>query len=523
MKHCCPLKSRLMEYQQALLKLCGEEKNFAGCLTAFETQGNGAKKQTYLEEFSAYFDKTLSELEKKYASRSYFEVNDKLLVDGKTAQELRESGFQKNILQKIKNEETRFNALYLRTLSRMLAEEGYDASAEQLYRNETSLARFYGSQHILLTKDFTAAKNTEVLKDSRIGPNESITQYEFEYGLTQNFVDKVLVRAPRLVLDVKAVNLLRAFGIGEDEIKQYGENLIKMANLAGHDYLHQMVLPYTDPDLEISKGFIHNKSAHTGNHLEDHALALHSQILERLFKEEPKRKTLVIGYALETFEQLHEMQEHAWKKCKDDSDKKKVDEVITYLAEVYCHRFFRVISPKDSALRPSHIEGSRIVRPKDSVEVAADRLTLIHSKNKKNAYAGDNLELLDVYTSRWLGSVYTATKRLNNFPARTFAQSLPSGGWNLAKSRPVETELPVTALEFMDRLNKDVAASKKKPKDYLKDAKKFADNTRESMRLRKEVFTLESEGKDLEAQAKKAEALRIERQRSLGSDVRGKR
>ena len=361
--------------------------------------------------------------------------------------------------EEVRQVELNHNALYMRTLTNLLRERGYKATPEQLFHG-TKPSGIYGSQLLLHVRNFDGPDS------NLLGAfdNESTTPYRFDFNFVEMPVgsDGESIMAPTMAFDSKAINFLKNSGVSHAMLRTHMHNHLKMAMLAEHDgSAHQVILPhpqkvnfhtpvYTVDQLremapqgtaeeEIQQAlelqrpkktepFLKGKPlplVQTETYVEDHALALHTQILKRLFEESPKRKDLVLKYATEAYLHIGEIQKIALKQATTAEEVFRANEAATYLAETYTHRLARVISFEDPDLHKK----LSITMPDKTVEHmsvsdAADRLmnvqtgqAVITPNRLLPLPKGGVLTILEHHTSEAVGKgTYRAIYNLNRFP-----------------------------------------------------------------------------------------------------------
>ncbi len=246
--------------------------------------------------------------------------------------------------------------LFLRTLNQLLHERGHDTDARALFAqiaHHPVDELLHGSQPLILLRDFTRAD-----RDKIFGCFETTTHYGFRFDFFEQDMGEPLVRQPFYEIDARAWELLEHYGVEHAMRQRYCEKFMRMADMSGHDYLHQIVDPLTPYAHDVFPNPFHNprvdKRIPSKLYLEQYTLALHAQICAELFREPnigERRKAAVLRLAHDTIEQLADMQETALSNARTPEEHKKIGEAITYLTEIYAHRLFRVISPTDPDLR----------------------------------------------------------------------------------------------------------------------------------------------------------------------------
>jgi len=409
---------RLNTYRDTIREICASNTDLADWLLRMNINSDRPEAEDFLKtlhfavEQGAISDKSdlIFKANKNFAGDLVSQVGD---------------------IQAFEHEEQQYKTLFLRTLSRMLAERGYDVSAEQLFHSQPSLGELPvvgGSQSLLLLKDFSEAKIARRL--GFISDSESTTRYQGEFNaVSPEIFPGSKIYAPYFALDAAAVHLLYNHGMKRAALEEWCKDFLNMAALAEHDYFHQLTIPhfdssrinFLDSDGEV---YTHAKrllgeegmpKPHTGLiHLEDHALAMHAQIVGRLFEELPKRKECVLGYAVQTYGHLHEIQQQALAHCTSDEARAGVNEAITYLAEIYSHRLFRVISPTDPDLhKPVGVPALSVAAAMDGLQlITPDRLL----DPARGSLPSNGLERLERNCSDWLGDTYRAIHTLDSFP-----------------------------------------------------------------------------------------------------------
>lgn len=328
--------------------------------------------------------------------------------------------------QSFLQEEQRYNALFLRALSRMLARNGYDMNAERAFVNPKELPIQFSSQsHLILIDEQKIIQENEY--SPRIGPNESTTRYYSVYGLIDKdfSVASGTVRCSLHAWDARAVRLLQNKGVSTEVLTSLGKDFLRLADMADHGYLHQLLLTQSSRlniefirrnlgDYDAINQKRENKT--TGDTLEDHALTMHAQILHHLFEESPARKAHLLTYAANAYIHLHEMQQTARANCHNEREKGEVDEAITYFAEIIAHRLFRCISPIDPDLTTLTAAGL-------SVQEAMSQVMLAPATSEQG------LKALERRCSSVLHNTYRAIHEpafgaLDSFPLRVYSEDV---------------------------------------------------------------------------------------------------
>jgi len=502
-----PLLQRLRDHKSHLSAICGNEE-LANHLIAFYPSDADCKNQ---QAYKAAFEKKIVDsIALCRLGKEASPVHDQDMVAHVDS--------QSEFLQKEQN----YKALFLRTLSRMLAEQGYDVSAEQLFakHGEGEVAVF-GSQSLLYVNDFAAG---EVYQ---IGQNESTTQYQFYFNFTERQFNDETVTGPVFALDMKAIEQLRSHNVPNAMIEQWSRNFLKMGGMAEHDYVHQATIQYLqqtpavfidqvedEQSLKVLLGGGQAPQSMTGIHLEDHALTLHAQIVKRLFDETPLRKTRVLEWAGDAYNQMHEMQTQALAACKTEEERHNVNEAITYFAEIYSHRLFRVISPEDPALKqPQHIKTSEGPVSK-SVADTMDSLRLVTPEHLLEEISPkDGLERLTLHCEDWLGKTYKKIHKNDSFPMvilkessfetqKKLSEQIAEGNTELVgQSINAERIANLNALQVVKELNYGAAMSTADPQGFLAEAAALAASMREALALRDLGHA--SEASQIEAQLRK--------------------
>ena len=458
----------LLDYQKRINKLCSDEGIKIESVGLYNTPHT---KKDFLEEFDQKVDEAIKNFRSDRYEESFYAYQGDLKWNYETKAQLLE-------------EETKHNTLYLRTLSRMLAEKGYDVSAEQLFsishKNESE-RHLFSSQPVIYLSEFKSDLGYSL---DNLGPRESTTPFEFHFGVQRKRVidDGTIVRGPIFNFDSKPVEILKSHNVSKEAVAEWFDDFMKMALLAEHDYLHHLISPardtrkiyFTDDHPWIEKalpaGAVKHKH-YTISHAEDHALSLQAQIVARMMDESPERKRLIVSYAAKSFEHLAKMQQDALKACCDDeTEKHKVNEAITYFAEVYSHRLFRVFSPE-------HIDSS--------ISAAMNKLILLDPEIHQTLKREAGLKTLTRACAVSLGDAYKRIHESGLFPIAFTAQSvLDSERQHVSPA--VKGMKYVGATEYLKHVNEDAAALSLDPEKFTADAKRHADKVRAGAKFRKE-------------------------------------
>jgi hypothetical protein len=353
--------------------------------------------------------------------------------------------------QQFMQQEHKHKNLFLRTLDKMLTENGYTASASKLFTegvvgNESFTA---GSRPVVVQINYTPQI---VAAMSGEGANESTTRFKMypsgsiipEANERGKFVTNLT--QPVLGLDAEAVATLNKFGVDNGQITQWSKNYLRIATMVDHDYLHVLINPRQiaaqkeaaatkfiveqdlekgskNPALRLASSsdiaeFPEIPKAHqpTG-HLEDFTLSLQSKILKRLFEELPKRKEAVLARVAESYVQLAEMQKMALFNAKGEVAKAHANEAITYLAEIESHRLFRAFSPDDMSLKHRVSVQTTSGIKQMSVAEAMDGVKLISPEHLRANLSGKSvLEKLAAHAESGFGDMYQAIHKIDKLP-----------------------------------------------------------------------------------------------------------
>ena len=269
--------------------------------------------------------------------------------------------------------------LFLTALNDMIREDGGTTDVFSAFRDTSqhyissntkgTNPGMYGSQVVVSLRTFPSDSSAS----KTLGPRETSTKFGFRFrlpllGETQDAIPRS-ISTSYYQIDSVPFELLAKLQVPNALKEQYLTGFVKMANMAEHDYLHQLVsladptadVHYPDkmyhlfPDLDVN-GVVD---------LERHMLCMHAHICDRLFQEErssvdahgqpitlkigAKRKEAVLTWAAQQFRTLGDMQDVALSHASTPEEKAEVKEAITYFAEIFGHRLFRVISPADLA------------------------------------------------------------------------------------------------------------------------------------------------------------------------------
>ena len=241
--------------------------------------------------------------------------------------------FQVSDLDEFLKEERPHNAIYLQTLSRMLAKEGYDISAEKLFAEAATAGTHYSSPAIIALMDYSKAPAS--FFDERVGPRESTTRFDliFNADYRQLKGDDTTVSCPLYYyFDAAAIQALTDHGISRPELELWVRNFMKLAMLAEHDAdAHELLLNKlplnTRVDFADDKAILSNSTKKlkipppiTDKHMEDHAQSQHAQVLAKMFEDSPKRKFYALANASDNYLLLQQMQIKALAHCKTDAE-----------------------------------------------------------------------------------------------------------------------------------------------------------------------------------------------------------
>lgn len=306
--------------------------------------------------------------------------------------------------------------LFLETLQKMIDEEAKNGNqtglsqtinVKELYQTaantalktgeEANYKKIIGSESFIQLHDFPENYSPE------FSFNETTTRYRMDFNFLASKKDEsnnaCLTGASIYRIDNRAWETLAKF-INDPEKEtftqkkeQYLQGFLKMAQLAGHDYLHHLIIVphnFANKDTYVFPQYSATHKQHptlpkngniTSSWLEDHAFALHARILQKLCGDAPdatdaekkigaRRKQKILEYILDQTEQITDIQQMAMKNVVTEEDKSSVEEATRYLTEIFYHRVFRVISPLDQALEKPISGHER------SIAEALDQITL---------------------------------------------------------------------------------------------------------------------------------------------------
>lgn len=150
---------------------------------------------------------------------------------------------------------------------------------------------------------------------------------------------------------------------------------------------------------------------------------LHAQIVGRLLKSSPHRQQVLLRWAAESYSQLGEMQRAAWEQCSSEEERTQVNLAITYFAEIYSHRLFRVMSPENPVLfRPVSRDGASVEEGL-SVAEAMNGITLVTPERlllpEHRPRPQSGLETLTRHCEDWLGKTYKLIHSTDSIPVFT--------------------------------------------------------------------------------------------------------
>ena len=290
--------------------------------------------------------------------------------------------------------ETQYRKLFLREYARMAAEQKVPLDAVWLYKQVTLRhpAGIYSNMPLLQYGDLEAIPSG---KDALTA--ESVTRYEMLFDALHTQRGGNDYSAANYIVDKRAWELLADYGVDQADQKKWGALFLWMADLAGHEYLHQVLLPGR---MQNEKMLVHTSGSIQANILpvEYLALSLHANICQRLRKQSPERESYMLGKAADYFDHLAMMQQKAYASpaCKTEEDRAKIDEAITYLADIYAHRLFRAFRPSEKRLTQPIRAGS----DGGSLEDHVNHLTLFRPQ------PGGGLKTLAKHTEKQYGQLY---------------------------------------------------------------------------------------------------------------------
>jgi len=292
-----------------------------------------------------------------------------------------------------------YKRLFINELAAQAADAGTLLDPEAIYRKDAIL----DSQSLLRRHDFSQFSSRRFKNaGTAIGDSESSTPYQFTFGFNSVVISPPVisiagaapapqesapqkqagqgagnpaqaaepsnlpiqakqqlndVTQPIFLVDDKALTTMEAAGISQSSIQRFFENFMKMAGMSEHDYIHGACDPYLN---EMSHTFSDKENAYGGQD-EDHALSSHAQVTAGLFERHPKRKEKVLAWAKEAFIMIEEFQQQMHSAATTKAEHEAADNIGTYLTEIYSHRLFRVISPRDADLEKPLKDGKSII------------------------------------------------------------------------------------------------------------------------------------------------------------------
>jgi hypothetical protein len=270
--------------------------------------------------------------------------------------------------------EVAFKRSFIDALGVVAAKDGVAVDPTILLQPKEELT---GSQVVLLRNNYNKV-NAAMLNgdDLIVGPSEGTTCYQFTSGFVKMKTGTHQTSASVIMVDDKALTAMQSFGINQEVTEAFFEQFMKTHTMAEHDYWHGVTIQHLQQAGVHYSNYTHQEYL---RELEFHALFAHAQVVKQLFAEHPKRKEVVLRWAVDAFEQIHAMQTTMLEYADNDSQRTQVQELVTYLAEIYAHRLFRVIAPSDPDLKKAAKEGK-------SVEDALSPLQLITPWALQNDY-----------------------------------------------------------------------------------------------------------------------------------------
>jgi len=446
-----PIKQRLKQYGDAAHEAAGGHK-------LPEYMPVGENKEILLDDFSKRLDYHVESLQRQREEAVTLSGNIESYVPA----------------QQVRDIEFRHNALYLRALSELMKEHGYNVTPEELFHGAGRTGALFGSQLLIHTRDFDGPNSN--LLDGAF-KNESTTPYQFDFNFTiksleaktaSGAVDSIGINVPTMAFDAKAVHDLKNLGVSRDMLEKHMINHLTISALSEHDgSAHQPILAHLGnqafyqpiPNIEeirkqlpasmseeeikatmetvVEQVAIYKKMiepilegkelppVHTATYVEDHALSLHAKIMGRLFENSPKRKELVLKREAESYLHIGEIQKTALSNATTPDAKFTANELATYLAEIQTHRLGRVISLDDPDLHKKlDIRMPDGTVRQMSVADAADSLMndktgqkIITPERLLPLPTGGVLDTLEHHTSEAVGKgTYRAIHKIDSFP-----------------------------------------------------------------------------------------------------------
>lgn len=339
--------------------------------------------------------------------------------------------------------------LFLDALGVMLARNGHEIMPELLLNQqmarENPRISFAGTQNFILRIDFSSTLDKtgrgEYLK---VAGNHALGKYQFVAGFLGDKPEnhplnkETEYTEPVFMVDNALLELMEKAKVPQEKIEEFFEGFMKIAELVEHDYVHCMMIPYFQNGLDF-RLFAHHKK--TGDArltpLENHALALQSDIIRELFSQDPKRKDIVLRDAVKSLNIVTEIQE-IMKESK--SDEKDIREVGNYLSSIYMDRLLRAIEVNDKDLaKPIHQDQS-VQDALEKIEVRLTRRTDLSSVSEIKPGDEENLTAIvmldEAYNPAVSGAKALHHKEQNPLIAAT-ASSLEA-----AKKQMLESEIP---------------------------------------------------------------------------------
>lgn len=227
---------------------------------------------------------------------------------------------------------------------------------QQAGKNAENMS-FGGSQDIILRANFESVIGQLSKKeDFFVGGTKTPSKYHFSFGFvgdnpeSQALAKDTNFTQPVFLADDEALKTMEKAGVPQEKIQEYFKGFMKMAEMVEHDYLHTTLMPYIYSD-KREKAFGYPPGEFLqGNPLEIHAKALHSDVLQELYSQNPKRKDAVLRWAAESFNLIADIQQTMLDKAATSAEIEEAHEVGTYLAYIYMDRFILAIPPNDKAL-----------------------------------------------------------------------------------------------------------------------------------------------------------------------------